>query len=222
MTSQMQPPQCREGIRLLKTGSSIAAKPHRVPPRYEFGLFINGAPSPLATDRTPTYKFANLERGTSTLYVRAIDAQGAAVTLTRAVTVKDPPANFNASSAVDSIDVSRAASTGDPAAINQAAMAIAAIASYGFSAGASSGSNATAEFAKGVDEKAGAVLAASTKSLDVSDPEATRAAATSAATVIKVMTNMDRWGGGGGLAKFFSRGKGEGCDGMGAGSFCEA
>lgn len=173
----------------LPLRSHVLAPP--CPYSYEFGLVINGAPSPLITDGATNYKFASLPLGSSTLYVRAIDAQGASVTVTRSVTVQNPPAGFDVGSAVAAVDVSRAISTGDPAAINQAAMAIASLASYGMSASGMS-ANATAAFAQGVDAKASAVLSASTAKLDVTDPEATRAAASTAATVVKVTTNMDR------------------------------
>jgi hypothetical protein len=110
------------------TTPSWSLPPLLKPPSYEFGVVINGQPSPLLIDLASTFKFSNLARGASTLYVRAVDGQGAAITVTRAVIVRDPPAGFNASATIASIDVTRAAATGDPAALNQAAMAIASLA----------------------------------------------------------------------------------------------
>jgi hypothetical protein len=154
---------------------------------------VNGQLSPLLIDRATSFKFSRLPLGPSTVYVRAIDAQGAGTTFMRVVTVKAPPPGFDASGAVAALDIARAAATGDPAALSQVAMAIASLASYGFSSTASS-ANASSEFARSVDAKATAVLAASSASLDAKDPDALRTTTASAASVVKVMTSMDRWG----------------------------
>ena len=78
---------------------------------------------------------------------------------------------------------------GDPAALNQAAQSIAALASFGADSNTTSVADKAA-LQEVVDGKGSELLLASAGSIDVRDPEAARTAAASAAGMVAVMTNL--------------------------------
>lgn len=167
--------------------------------KYEYGLMVNNQPMPLLIDRVTAFTFTNLAQGTNILYVRAVDVEQASILLSYSATVQAPASNFNASTALAGLDVGRAVATGDPAAISQAAMAITALAQYAFlTTSTTSGSNTSTTnqavaqaAAQVVDSKASTVLLASASNIDKNDPAAATTCASTAASVVKVMTNMD-------------------------------
>jgi len=154
---------------------------------YEWGVFDQRQrPSPLLIDRVTTYKFVGLPKGQTKIYVRATDAAGASAEEWTVVTVRDPPAEFSATSAVESVNISTVASLGDPALLNQAANSIVALASFGLTSNTTSDA-AKQELMAAVNDKGAALLVASAAKVDAHDPEAAQTAAFSAASMVRVM-----------------------------------
>lgn len=158
---------------------------------YEWGVLDDRRrPSPLLIDKVSTFKFAGLPKGPTTIYVRAIDPQGAAVDEQTVVVVHDPPPNFSATSAVEAVNISNVVNVGDPAVINQAVQSIAALANFGLASDSSASESTKQALRDVVDTKGAALLVASAASVDKHDPEAAQTAAFSAASMVKVMNNV--------------------------------
>ncbi|GBF88175.1 hypothetical protein Rsub_00887 [Raphidocelis subcapitata] len=126
---------------------------------YEWGVVgADGARLPLLVGAaSPSFRFAGLPPGASTLYVLARDDSGAFAEARAAVEVAAPAGGFDAVAAVSGVDADRAADLGDPDAINAAAATLAALAAYcaeadcsagGGGGGGGGGDNATAPAAR--------------------------------------------------------------------------
>jgi len=152
---------------------------------FEFGVVVDGVSRALLIDRANTFTFAGLPAGEHTLYVRAVDAQGAAVQATVPVTVAVPAAGFSPVAAIGAVDVQQIVSTRDPAAVSQAARTLAALAAV-----PAANASETAALQRAVDEKGQVVLLASSRGLNEWDPEGVQTTAASAADVVKVMANV--------------------------------
>ncbi|GBF98657.1 hypothetical protein Rsub_11651 [Raphidocelis subcapitata] len=152
---------------------------------FEWGVLAAGARRPVLIDRAPSFRFKALPAGASTLYVRAIDADGAATLATADVTVKAPAAGFAAGGAVSGLNVAAAVATKDPAAISSTAQQLAAIAQY-----AAANKTELAALQTAVDTKGAALLAASRGAVSEWDADAAQTTAAGAADVVGVMSNV--------------------------------
>ena len=156
---------------------------------YEWGtLDAKAQRVPQLTDRVTSFRFAALPLGATTVYVRAVDPLGASAEARAVVTVVDPPAGFDASTAVDALNITSLVNTADPSVINQAAASVAALASFSSASNASQEQKAAVQAA--IDTKASALLLASSATVDSNDPDAAAAAAASAGAMVKVMANV--------------------------------
>jgi hypothetical protein len=146
---------------------------------YEWGVMVNKVATPMLIDRANAFTFRGLPQGESTVYVRAVDAQGASVVATAKVTVVAPAEGFSAAAAAAAVDVDQAVATKDPAAVGAAARTLAAL----FSVGGAAVQDA-------VDTKGPALLTSSAASINQWDPEGAVTTAASAAKLVAVMKNV--------------------------------
>jgi hypothetical protein len=141
-----------------------------------------------------TYSITGLPKGSSTIYGCAVDADGAHFCTSGDVVVKDPPANFSAAAALDSVDVTQAASTGDVAALTKIAMSVSNLAAYVTASSVSlaqtlTSTTAAAAQAK-VDAKAASIITSLAAKVDARDYQAMQTVVTAVVSLGKASANM--------------------------------
>jgi len=162
--------------------------------RYEFGVVTNGRNIPASISDLASYTITGLPKGSSTIYGCAVDADGAHFCTSGDVVVKDPPANFSAAAALDSVDVTQAASTGDVAALTKIAMSVSNLAAYVTASSVSlaqtlTSTTAAAAQAK-VDAKAASIITSLAAKVDARDHQAMQTVVTAVVSLGKASANM--------------------------------
>eukprot|EP00775_Hariotina_reticulata_P012979 gene12979-13108_t len=165
---------------------------------YEFGVVTNGRNVPASVSDLASYTITGLPKGNSTVYGCAMDAEFARFCTSQTISVKEPAANFSAAAALDSVDVSQAASTGDVAALTKVALAVTNLADFVTTSSQSNSStvNATAAAAAAaaaqakVDAKAASIISSLASKVDARDPQAMQTVVTAVVSLGKASANM--------------------------------
>ncbi|KAI8464953.1 MAG: hypothetical protein J3K34DRAFT_489498 [Monoraphidium minutum] len=149
---------------------------------FEWGVRGAAGDKPLLIDAAPSFRFAELPAGESSIYVRATDAMGAKYEATAAVDVPAAPEGFDAAAAVAAIDPAQAKRTGDPAAISSAVRSLTLLAGVGPAANATEAE--VAAFKAAVNARLEALLGAGAEMVDSADLQAAQTAAATAAAAL--------------------------------------
>ena len=154
----------------------------------------NGHNVPASVSDLATYTITGLPKGNSTVYGCAVDAEFARFCTHQVVSVKEPAANFNAAAALDSVDVTQAASTGDVAALTKVALSVTNLADFVTTSSQSSSSTVNASAAAAaqakVDAKAASIITSLAAKVDARDPQAMQTVVTAVVSLGKASANM--------------------------------